>query len=588
MTRRDVGRRLGLAGLTGALLIPALTPITSHADTTPSGLAKASSLSLSLSPQALAVLALPPQLQTALKALPCGVGTVAQSALTQTTSLALDNASNDGTLNSAANDLVSGEATSEAVNIGLNGIDQVVGAVNQILQGDLSCLTGSQTSLPVNVSSLLNTLEGQLSNVTGTLNSTGLGSLDINKTLHVSLDQVPQASDVLNLTTPLSNVDLGPFDAVAVSQAGAQKYSIPTGPQLEAHNTTTNLAIGNSIPLGSVTNISGTITSLLSTIQSDLTSVTSSLTSLSGGSTPTQVVSTVCSTVSTLIPQVNCAQLPISTDPSQAVSSLTTQLTSLQSTLQNLLTGLPSLQNLLGQLPSSLNLADLVSTAGDTSSVLTQPQHNGVHSIATTSFADLKVLQLLSNALPGLPNAPLIELKGISSSAEALVNGTDATPPSGTVSFGELDVLGHAIPLQGLGTSQTVTIPTPLGDLSVVVAIGQPQTINNTPQRKTIQASALHVQIINGDGNGNNPITALGVQSDPTVVDLAVAGTQVDDSMTAVQTTSATVVNPTPKETGMVGPFGFAAVGLLALTSAGLRLAARRRRAADSADLSVD
>lgn len=393
---------------------------------------------------------------------------------------------------------------------------------------------------------------------------------------------------MLNLTTPLSNVELGPFDAVAVSQAGAQKYSIPTGPQLEAHNTTTNLAIGNAIPLGSITNATGTITGLLTTIQNDLTSIQSQLTSLTG--TPTSgVVSTVCTTVSSLLP-VNCSQLPISTDPSQAVSSLTSQLTSVQTTLQNLLKGLPLLQNLLGALPSSLNLADLISTAGDTSSVLTQPHNSGVHSLATTSFADLKVLQLLSNALPQLgTTAPLIELKGISSSAEAFVNGVDTTAPSGTVSLGELDVLGHAIPLQGLGTSQTITIPTPLGDLSVVIGVGQPQTINNTPNRKTIQASALHVEIINGDGNGNNPITALGVQSDPTVVDLTVAGTQVDDAMTSQPVTAGVQATTTTlSSTGMVGPLGFAAVGLLALTSAGLRLVARRKRAADSAEISLD
>jgi LPXTG-motif cell wall-anchored protein len=569
-----------------------LTPVTSQADTAPSGLAKASSLSLTLSPQALAVLALPPQLQSTLQSLPCGVGNVAQSALTQTTTLALDSASNDGTLNSAATDLVSGEATSEAVHIGLQGIDQVLGMVKNLLNGKLdSCLTGSQVTLPVNVQDLLNTLQGQLSGVTNQLNGTlgqlG-GNLNINRALHVGLDQQPQSSDALDLSAPLvGTLQLAPFDAVAVSQNGANQWHVPSGPQLEAHNTTTNLAIGQSIPLGSLENASGTISGLISTIQGDLTSITTQLSALQGNGVTGQVVTAVCTTVSSLLP-VNCSQLPISTDPSQAVSTLTSQLTSLQSALNNLLGGLPSLQNLLGRLPSSINLADLLSTAGDTSSVLTQPQKSGVHSIATTSFADLKVLQLLSNVLPGLPNAPLIELKGISSSAEAFVNGTDATPPSGTVSLGELDVLGHAIPLQGVGTSRTVPIAIPgLGTLTAVVSIGQPQQINNTLQRKTEQAAALHVQLINGDPSGGNVITALGVKQDPTIVDLTVAGTQVDDSMTPVAGVQAT--STSLPSTGMVGPVGFAAVGLLALTSAGLRLAARRnRRAADIAELPLD
>jgi hypothetical protein len=576
------------------MALPVIAPSTSSADTAPSGMAKASSLSLSLSPQALAVLAVPAPLQTALAALPCHVGTVLGNALTDTTTVALDAASNNGTLNSVGSDLVSGQATSEAVHIGLAGIDDVVKDVNNVLSGDLSCLTGSSATLPVNVTSLLTQLQGSFANVTAPLQSVlgqlG-GSLNINQVLHVLLDQAPQSSDVLNLTGPLSNLQLGPFDAVAVSKAGAEKYGITTGPQLEAHNTTTNLAIGQSLPLGSLGNVNGLLSNLVSTVQTDLSGIATQITSLGGNSVTSTVVQTACTAVSGLLPTggINCAALPV--DPSSAVNQLLPQLQSLQSTLQGLLNGLPVLQNVLGMLPTSLNLADLISTAGDTSSVLTQPQNNGVHSLATTSFADLKVLQLLGNALPGLgTNAPLVELKGISSSAEALVNGSDTSAPHGTVSLGELDVLGHAIQLTGLGTGQTITIPTPLGDLSVVVAIGTPQTINNTPQRKTIQASALTVQIINGDGNGNNPITLLGVKQDPTILDLEVAGTQVDDSMTPVAAVNAATTSTTAlPSTGMVGPLGLAGVGVLGLAAAGLRLAARRsRRAASSAEPPIE
>ena len=599
MSHGRVGRVLGVAGLVGIMVLPFAAPTTSSADSTPSGLAKASSLSLSLSPQALAALALPQQLLSALNVLPCGVGTALGNALTSTTTVALDAASNDGTLNNIAGDLLSGEATSEAVHIGLAGIDQVVSGVQGILNGDLSCLTGGAgANLPVNVSSLLSTLTGQLGNITAPLNGI-LGqlnaNLNINQVLHVLLDQTPATSDVLNLTAPLiNNLQLGPFDAVAVSQAGAQKYGVTTGPQLEAHNSTTNLGIGESLPLGSLGNITGTISSLTSTLQSDLSSLTGASNLLGGltGSTATgSALTSVCSTISGLLPSLNCSTLPV-TDPTAALSqltSLTPQLGSLGTTLQNLLSGLPGLSNILSQLPTSLNLADLIQTAGDTSSVLTQPQNGGVHSIATTSFADLKVLQLLGNGIPGLfpngsPIQPLLELKGISSSAEALVNGIDSTAPNGTVSLGELDVLGHAIQLSSLGTGQTITIPTPLGDLTVVIAIGQPQTVNNSPNRKTIQASALTVQIINGDGNGNNPITLLGVKSDPTILDLEVAGTQVDDSMTPVPTVQAATTSTAKlPSTGMMGPIGFVGVGALGLTAAGLRFASRRRRVAGAA-----
>lgn len=601
MSHGRFGRVLGVAGLVGIMVLPFAAPTTSSADTTPSGLAKASSLSLSLSPQALAVLAIPAQLQSALNALPCGVGTALGSALTQTTTVALDAASNDGTLNSVANDLLTGEATSEAVHIGLQGIDQVLSGVNGILKGDLSCLTGgtgtSLPSLPTNVTDLIGTLQGQLGAITaplapyiGQLN----GQLNINQVLHVLLDQQPQTKDLLDITAPLiSTLQLGPYDATAVSQAGAQKYNVATGPQLEAHNTTTNLGIGQNIPLGGLGNIGGTLSSLVSTLQGDLSALTganNTLSGLTGGGTPaSSAVSTVCTTISGLLPQVNCSSLPINSNPTGALGSLTAltpQLSSLQTSLQNLLNGLPGLQNVLGQLPTSLNLADLIQTAGDTSSVLTQPKNGGVHSLATTSLLDLKVLQLLHNDIPGLPVAPLLELKGVSSSAEALVNGTDTSAPTGTVSLGELDVLGTAIKLTGLGTGQTITVPTPVGDVTVRIAIGQPQTINNTPQRKTIQASALTVQLINGDANGNNPITLLGVKEDPTILDLQVAGTQVDDAMTPVASqvsTQAACTTCNTPSTGMLGPIGFAGVGFLGLTAAGLRIAARRNRRAAAA-----
>ena len=600
MSHGRIGRVLGVAGFVGIMVLPFAAPTTSSADTTPSGLAKASSLSLSLSPQALAVLAIPPQLQSALNALPCGAGTALGSALTQTTTVALDAASNDGTLNSVASDLITGEATSEALHIDLQGIDKVVNGVFGILNGDLSCITGESPTglpnLPANVTSLLGTLQGQLGTITAPLTPI-LGQLsanqNINQVLHVVLDQEPATRDLLNLTAPLINkLELGPFDAVAVSQAGAQKWGVATGPQLEAHNTTTNLGIGQNLPLGQLGNISGTVSSLVSTLQGDLSALTGANTALSGltgGGTPTSAaITSVCTTVAGLLQQVNCSSLPISSDPTGAVGSLTAltpQLSSLQTSLQNLLNGLPGLQNVLGQLPASLNLANLIQTAGDTSSVLTQPKNGGVHSLATTSLLDLKVLQLLSNDIPGLPAAPLLELKGVSSSAEALVNGTDTSAPTGTVSLGELDVLGTAIKLTGLGTGQTITVPTPVGDLTVRIAIGQPQTINNTPARKTIQASALTVQLINGDANGNNPITLLGVKSDPTILDLSVAGTQVDDAMTPVASqvsTQAACTTCNQPSTGMLGPIGFAGVGLLGLASAGLRFASRRSRRAAS------
>lgn len=612
MSHGRFGRVLGVAGLVGIMVLPFAAPTTSSADTTPSGLAKASSLSLSLSPQALAAIAIPAQLQTALNALPCGVGTALGSALTQTTTVDLDASSNDGTLNSGATDLVSGEATSSAVHIGLQGIDQVISGVKGILNGDLSCLTGgTSTGLPLNVLSGLGTLQSQLGSLTGMLNGalnpllgSLTASLNINQVLHTTLDQPPQSSALLNLNAPLiGDLELGPFDAVAVSQAGAQKYNIATGPQLEAHNTTTNLAIGANIPLGlgSLGNIQTTLSQLLATVTGDSTSLTGASNTLGSlnGSSPTSSISGVCGTLAGLIPSLNCSTLPISSNPVGALGTLNgLPLGSLQSMLNNLMTGLPALQDILGKLPNSINLANLIQTGGDTSSVLTQPEKGGVHSLATDTLADLKVLQL-GSGLPGIGStAPLLEVKLMSSSSEAFVNGTDTSAPTGTVSLGEVDVLGQALKLSGIGTNQSITVPTPLGDLTLVISVGTPQTINNTPDRKTVQASALTIALINGDAGGNSPITLLGGKGG-NVLSLQIAGTQVDDAMTAVavQTgTQAACTTCNAPSTGMLGPIGFAGVGLLGLTGAGLRIASRRSRraaggaadASDSEPLSID
>ena len=591
MRQGRFARTLGVAGLMAIIALPVLAPVTSSADTTPtpSGAAKAAALQVTLSPQALVNIALPPALTSLLATLPCNVGTVAGNALTSTTTVSLDASSNAGTLNSGATDFVSGQATSEALGVDLAGINDLVSGIENVLNGDFSCLTGgTSTGLPVDVQSLLAPLTSALQGITKPLLGSISAAININKTLQVSLDQNPLTADLLDLNTPLGDLNLGPYDAVAVSQAGAQKYNISTGPQLEAHNSTTNINVGASLPLGSVSqlgNISGLLTNLEKTVAGDLNSVTGQLGLLGGGAAPTgAVITTVCNTLGGLLGSTGLNCTALAANPATGAQTLLPQLTSLQGSLQGLTTGLPLLQNVLGALPSSINLLGLIQTGGETSSVLTQPQNGGVHSIATTVLPDLKVLQVA-----GL-SAPLLEVKGFSSSSEAFVNGTDTTPPKGTVSFLEVDILGHGIALPGLGTSQTITVPTPLGDITVVISIGVPQTINNTASRKTESASALHIALINGDASGANPITLLGGKGG-SILDVLIAGTQVDDAMTAVAATPQTQVQATSTTlppTGMLGPIGFAGVGLLGLAAAGLRFASRRSRKVIDAEPPVD
>ena len=582
-----MGRRGITGGLIGIALAGAAIPATAGraAGDAPSGLAKASSISVRISPQA--ILPLPAQLLGALKSLPdaCGAVSLVQNAATSTTTVALDSASTTGTLTDGATDLASGQAASEAVSVNLAGLGAVLANLENVLGGDISCVTNalpSTSALPVSLQQSIASLQQQLAGVTAPLRSL-LGQLQpataLNRTLQVSLDQKPQADDALALNGPLAlSLNLAPFDAVAVSGAGAARWNVAGGPQLEAHNTTTNLNIGQSLSL-----TGGSAAPLLSGVESSLTqdiaSIGSALTAL-GQSQP---VSVVCGNA-TIAQLPACAALQ-GQGASQATQTLESALSTAQSAAQSILDALSPLQGVLAQLPG-IDLSGLINTAGVTSSALTQPQRDGVHSLATSSFADLKLLQLVTAQVAsqlGVPaDTPLIELKGLSSSSEAFVNGSDTSAPTGTSSVAEVDVLGRCVagsdsgcPVVIPGTNITQTIATPAGDLTAVVAWGTSQTVNNTPARKTVNASALHVQLINGDAQGNNQIAALGAPQAKDIVTADVAATQVDDSLTPI---TANLVNASPPETGMPGPIALIAVAILGIAALGLRVAGRQQR----------
>ena len=580
-----VGSRIagagGLVGLAGILLTQGAASVTSHAaGTTPYGMAQASSIAVSLSPQAIA-----PALSavtSALQSLPdaCGAISALSNAATSTTSVALDSATATGTLTGTADDVASGGATSSAVAISLAGIDQVLSGVQKALSGDLSCVTAGLpvSSLPAQLQQGLASLQQQLPAATAPLSAV-LGQIgadvEINRTLKVALDQQPQSSQVLTVGNPLGpSLQLAPFDAVAVSRAGAEKWNVSTGPQLEAHNTTTRLDLGQSLGITSASAAATQLPDLISTATAELGSVQTALTALSQNS----AASSVCANP-TVAALPGCSLIQNATG-SQATQTLEASLQATQSSLQALVARLTALKALLAGLPS-LDLNSIVHADGATSSTLTQPQNGGVHSIATTSFAHLQLLSLVSASVPQLgasAGTPLIELTGVSSSAEAFVNGVDASPPTGTASLGQLSVLGKPVVDVGSllpGTNITQTVATPAGDLTVVINRGAPQTINNTVQRKTEGAAALQVQLINGDAQGNNQVAGLGARSGGPVANITVAAVQVDDSMTPP---TADLVNAAPPSTGLPGPFGFVGAGLLGLTGLALRLASRQRR----------
>ena len=294
------------------------------------------------------------------------------------------------------------------------------------------------------------------------------------------------------------------------------------------------------------------------------------------------------------------AQLPLCDLIQQQPAAQATQTLKAElATLQSLATTLSGLQDLLDQL-NTIDLNKLVYADGVTSAVKTRPEKGGVHSIAATSFADLKILQLLSDQFAshtGTPvGTPFLELKGVNSSADAFVNGKDTSKPAGTASLGEIDVLGQRVldvngtlsdalhQTLNAGTTITKTVTTPIGDLTLVVSRGEPKPVNNGAQRKTMQVAALDVALINGDTDGSHAITQLGAQRGGKIVDVAVAQSQVDAAMTVVpqcapaDCSASVTINPVLPSTGMLGPLGFLAAAGLAAVAVSLRLAGRRRR----------
>jgi hypothetical protein len=323
-----------------------------------------------------------------------------------------------------------------------------------------------------------------------------------------------------------------------------------------------------------------------------------------------------------------------------SVTGLIGGLTNLQSLLSS--------NGLLGGLlnGTSLNLNQLVTTTGVTSNAIVQPLAGGsIESLASTKVGAVSVLPLglplvgslgnilgsgssggltgalnsivsglnlgsLANLGPltnllgggssGLAGISLLDISGITSSAQAVL-GPNSGDPTGSSSLGEIKVLG--IPVANLdtvanilvGSSKTITIPAT--GISLVISRGVPQIGYNTPTHKDVSVAALDIQLVN---NGSGLLgSLLGGGSSSTskpIVDVAVANSAADVSLTSTSAAPGTpgtgstpggsvpavtpVQGPTPPSTGMFGTATLAVAGILAALAialqAGPRLAARR------------
>jgi hypothetical protein len=303
--------------------------------------------------------------------------------------------------------------------------------------------------------------------------------------------------------------------------------------------------------------------------------------------------------------------------------------------LNGLLGGLLGPNGLLGGLLSGQNLGlnSLIKTASITSNAIVQPMTGGsFQSLASTKVGSVQVLPLgdqilgdltsilggtggiggalnsmvgglnlgsltnlgpLSGLLGGaggtgglLSGLPLLEITGISSSAQAIL-GPNAGDPTGASSLGAIKVLG--IPVVNLdqvlgiavGTSKTIAIPAT--GISLIIDRGVPQIGMNTATSKSVSVAALNVRLVN-DGTGLlGSLLSAGNKSKP-ITEVALANSVASVSTSAPANTTvpaiAPINGPTPPSTGMFGPASFAAAGILAALAIALqvfpRLAARR------------
>jgi hypothetical protein len=307
--------------------------------------------------------------------------------------------------------------------------------------------------------------------------------------------------------------------------------------------------------------------------------------------------------------------------------------------LNGLLGGLLGPNGLLGGLLNGQNLGlnSLIKTASVTSNAIVQPltgSAGSFQSLASTKVGSVQILPLgdqilgdltsilgggtsggLASALNGivgglnlgsltnlgplsgllggaggagglLSGLPLLEITGISSSAQAIL-GAGAGDPTGASSLGAIKVLG--IPVVNLdqvlgiavGTSKTIAIPAT--GISLIIDRGVPQIGMNTATSKSVSVAALNVRLVN-DGTGLlGSLLSAGNKSKP-ITEVALANSVASVSTSAPANTTvpaiAPINGPTPPSTGMFGPASFAAAGILAALAMALqvfpRLAARR------------
>jgi hypothetical protein len=313
--------------------------------------------------------------------------------------------------------------------------------------------------------------------------------------------------------------------------------------------------------------------------------------------------------------------LPSAVDPS-ALNGLSGVVTGLLGQPSGLPTGLISslttLSPLLG--PDSLvgallggggiGLSSLVRATDVASNATVQPSGAGAEqALASTRVGDLQVLPLgasllrgitgglpvdaaagLTQRLGSLADLPLLDIKGVNSSAQAALGG-GATSPHGSAGFAEIDVLG--LPVAGPGDALGIApgsekdVHVPGTGLALQISRGVPSVGFDTPLHRAVSVTGLDVRLV-GDGTGplgdllggslgtataGKPIVAVTLASSAAQIASAPAGAVAATAAPAVLTAAQGPISPS---TGMfAGPVPLAVAAALAAASCVLRLVPR-------------
>lgn len=583
-----------------AVAAVALVPSTVLADQPFSGSASTTTLTVSVAPTA--VLGVP---SSVVSSLPQQVQSILTAAL-QPITAEIDGAHSNGTRSGSAADLSTGHSDVTPLSVQLAPLSSLLDELHNTLTAlwgqvtipalqsalsDVATITGNSTVmglLPSTLSTELTALNQQLSSLAqdlaglpdvltqavdqlkATLVSTLTQGLtaDLN-TAHPTGQNVTQGAIVVPPAVTLPPLvpslplvaKLQPFTATAVNVAGAQQFGV-SGPQASTEQASTGIDLAPAMSLTSLAND-------LTALQTQLTTVKSTIAAISP---------LLTSAVQTIIGQALPGGLDLTTLGQQVDAALApvTQLLQLSQALQ---------------LNSPFSCNDQGSGTCSLASTSVTPQGSGIHAMAASKLVDLSVLSgpALDTALNIPTGTPLLDLQGLQATADAVIDGTNATSTTSGQLLG-LSVAGVTVIDSGqiaksslsghtcqpadagslpdalpIGQPLTVCIATPAGDLTVVITVGAPQYTYTSSTHRSASLAKAEVRLMNGAPDATHPVTALGAASAGNVatVDMGTVSTEVLGATLVPSSQDGS--NVVMQQTGMFGPgsllVGFGLIG---------------------------